>query len=138
MSSPLDYLNVLNFNTKRFQKFSQIVEQFPATDTPDVKVCVCRCWQSKKFPYCDGTHKIMMENGDNVGPYVAILKSPKTAKNNVIRIKQLNPNTNKNFVQTPAKSSKVVVLGKTGDLKSQKQENFILKNDYNAKTGAIK
>jgi len=29
----------------------------------------CRCWQSEKFPMCDGSHhKVNKENDDNVGP----------------------------------------------------------------------
>ena len=29
----------------------------------------CRCWKSKKWPYCDGSHtKHNQETGDNVGP----------------------------------------------------------------------
>lgn len=35
------------------------------------KCAVCRCWKSKKFPLCDGTHmKHNKETGDNVGPLV--------------------------------------------------------------------
>ncbi|XP_064614377.1 CDGSH iron-sulfur domain-containing protein 2 homolog B-like [Liolophura sinensis] len=35
------------------------------------KVSYCRCWRSKKFPLCDGTHnKHNTETGDNVGPVV--------------------------------------------------------------------
>ena len=35
------------------------------------KVAFCRCWQSKKFPYCDGSHrKHNEETGDKVGPVV--------------------------------------------------------------------
>ncbi|XP_014244872.1 CDGSH iron-sulfur domain-containing protein 2 homolog [Cimex lectularius] len=31
----------------------------------------CRCWRSKKFPYCDGSHGAHnAETGDNVGPVV--------------------------------------------------------------------
>mmetsp|Transcript_45478 Transcript_45478/g.73135 ORF Transcript_45478/g.73135 Transcript_45478/m.73135 type:complete len:104 (+) Transcript_45478:57-368(+) len=31
----------------------------------------CRCWKSKKFPFCDGAHgKHNKETGDNVGPLV--------------------------------------------------------------------
>eukprot|EP00271_Cylindrocystis_brebissonii_P013418 TRINITY_DN33225_c0_g1_i1.p1 TRINITY_DN33225_c0_g1~~TRINITY_DN33225_c0_g1_i1.p1 ORF type:complete len:108 (+),score=19.06 TRINITY_DN33225_c0_g1_i1:243-566(+) len=31
----------------------------------------CRCWRSKTFPLCDGTHvKHNKETGDNVGPLV--------------------------------------------------------------------
>ncbi len=25
--------------------------------TPDEKVALCRCFASKKFPFCDGSHK---------------------------------------------------------------------------------
>eukprot|EP01134_Creolimax_fragrantissima_P000369 CFRG0369T1 len=32
---------------------------------------MCRCWKSKKFPYCDGTHtKHNEQTGDNVGPLI--------------------------------------------------------------------
>jgi len=35
------------------------------------KVSYCRCWKSKKFPYCDGSHnKHNTECSDNVGPLV--------------------------------------------------------------------
>lgn len=35
------------------------------------KQAFCRCWRSKKFPYCDGSHgKYNMDTGDNVGPLV--------------------------------------------------------------------
>jgi len=34
-------------------------------------IALCRCWQSGKFPYCDGTHrKVNAEHGDHVGPAV--------------------------------------------------------------------
>ncbi|PAA68274.1 hypothetical protein BOX15_Mlig030320g1, partial [Macrostomum lignano] len=33
------------------------------------KVAMCRCWRSKKFPYCDGSHnQHNATTGDNVGP----------------------------------------------------------------------
>uniref|UniRef100_A0A8D0GW84 Iron-binding zinc finger CDGSH type domain-containing protein n=1 Tax=Sphenodon punctatus TaxID=8508 RepID=A0A8D0GW84_SPHPU len=33
------------------------------------KAVYCRCWRSKKFPFCDGTRiKHNEETGDNVGP----------------------------------------------------------------------
>lgn len=35
------------------------------------KIVLCRCWKSKKFPYCDGAHrKYNKENNDNLGPVV--------------------------------------------------------------------
>ncbi|UYV74825.1 CISD1 [Cordylochernes scorpioides] len=35
------------------------------------KTCFCRCWRSKKFPLCDGSHNAHNEaTGDNVGPLI--------------------------------------------------------------------
>lgn len=35
------------------------------------RVAFCRCWQSARFPYCDGAHKqINAETGDVLGPVV--------------------------------------------------------------------
>mmetsp|Transcript_14766 Transcript_14766/g.24023 ORF Transcript_14766/g.24023 Transcript_14766/m.24023 type:complete len:112 (-) Transcript_14766:2660-2995(-) len=35
------------------------------------KIVLCRCWKSKKFPYCDGAHvKHNEQTGDNVGPVI--------------------------------------------------------------------
>ncbi|XP_065843303.1 CDGSH iron-sulfur domain-containing protein 2 homolog B-like [Oscarella lobularis] len=35
------------------------------------KAVFCRCWKSKKFPYCDGSHnKHNQSTGDNVGPLI--------------------------------------------------------------------
>ncbi|CAF1202784.1 unnamed protein product [Rotaria sordida] len=34
-------------------------------------VSYCRCWKSKKFPLCDGSHNAWnKETGDNIGPLV--------------------------------------------------------------------
>mmetsp|Transcript_34323 Transcript_34323/g.74183 ORF Transcript_34323/g.74183 Transcript_34323/m.74183 type:complete len:98 (-) Transcript_34323:653-946(-) len=42
---------------------------------PGEKVVLCRCWQSAKFPLCDGSHaKHNKETGDNLGP--AIIRGP--------------------------------------------------------------
>ncbi|CAF1399937.1 unnamed protein product [Adineta ricciae] len=38
-------------------------------------VSYCRCWKSKKFPFCDGSHNAWnKETGDNVGPLVITKK----------------------------------------------------------------
>ncbi|KAI3388190.1 hypothetical protein SNEBB_006236 [Seison nebaliae] len=42
-------------------------------DVEDIgeKKAFCRCWKSKKFPYCDGAHnQHNAATGDNVGPLV--------------------------------------------------------------------
>ena len=47
---------------------------------PGEKCVVCRCWLSKKFPLCDGTHaKHNKETGDNVGPAIVSVKKPESA-----------------------------------------------------------
>jgi CDGSH-type Zn-finger protein len=38
---------------------------------PGEKVALCRCWQSKKFPYCDGAHRqLNEEQGCCLGPII--------------------------------------------------------------------
>ena len=35
------------------------------------KKVFCRCWKSKTFPYCDGSHVAHnKETGDNLGPLI--------------------------------------------------------------------
>lgn len=37
----------------------------------EARVAICRCWQSKKFPYCDGSHhKFNAENNEDLGPII--------------------------------------------------------------------
>lgn len=39
------------------------------------KIVVCRCWQSAKFPYCDGSHNAYnKEHNDNLGPAIVQVK----------------------------------------------------------------
>jgi len=49
---------------------AKVVDTVDIEDMGD-KGVFCRCWKSKKFPYCDGTHaKHNKETGDNVGPLI--------------------------------------------------------------------
>mmetsp|Transcript_7976 Transcript_7976/g.14164 ORF Transcript_7976/g.14164 Transcript_7976/m.14164 type:complete len:92 (-) Transcript_7976:175-450(-) len=42
---------------------------------PGDKASYCRCWASKKFPLCDGSHNAHnKEAGDNIGPIVVDVK----------------------------------------------------------------
>ncbi len=44
----------------------------------DQKVAICRCWQSKKFPFCDGAHaryNINLADDKKIGPM--IVSAPK-------------------------------------------------------------
>mmetsp|Transcript_32408 Transcript_32408/g.58868 ORF Transcript_32408/g.58868 Transcript_32408/m.58868 type:complete len:97 (+) Transcript_32408:75-365(+) len=49
----------------------KVVDFVAAKDLSQPKVAFCRCWLSKTFPHCDGSHaKHNKDNGDNVGPLV--------------------------------------------------------------------
>merc|ERR1712221_12929 len=49
---------------------AKVVDTFDIEDMGD-KAVYCRCWKSKKFPFCDGSHaKHNTETGDNVGPLI--------------------------------------------------------------------
>lgn len=48
----------------------KVVDTFDVEDLGNKSV-FCRCWKSKKFPYCDGAHGAHnKECGDNVGPLI--------------------------------------------------------------------
>lgn len=39
----------------------------------DGKIALCRCWQSKRFPYCDGSHREYNEqHSDSLGPIIVV------------------------------------------------------------------
>lgn len=46
----------------------KVVNSMDVEDIGD-KIALCRCWRSKKFPVCDGSHNTHNKKmGDNVGP----------------------------------------------------------------------
>lgn len=57
-------------NTAISKDSPKVVHSFDMEDI-GTKAVYCRCWKSKKFPYCDGAHtKHNEETGDNVGPLI--------------------------------------------------------------------
>ncbi|XP_059168405.1 CDGSH iron-sulfur domain-containing protein 2 homolog [Physella acuta] len=51
------------------------IEDLLKTIEPGGKISLCRCWRSKKWPYCDGVHKEHNKcSGDNVGPVNIVRK----------------------------------------------------------------
>ncbi|GAW80791.1 hypothetical protein, conserved [Plasmodium gonderi] len=90
MKDPLEYLNKINFNTNRFPQYTHLIENCPSEHEKEKVIRICRCWQSAKFPYCDDTHKILMENGDDVGPYVAKLSSYKLSDEEKLKQQKYN------------------------------------------------
>ncbi|TNM99075.1 CDGSH iron-sulfur domain-containing protein 1 [Takifugu rubripes] len=57
-------------NTSISKDSPKVVHSFDMEDIGS-KAVYCRCWKSKKFPYCDGSHsKHNDETGDNVGPLI--------------------------------------------------------------------
>eukprot|EP00232_Nephroselmis_pyriformis_P020793 CAMPEP_0182863830 /NCGR_PEP_ID=MMETSP0034_2-20130328/6855_1 /TAXON_ID=156128 /ORGANISM="Nephroselmis pyriformis, Strain CCMP717" /LENGTH=128 /DNA_ID=CAMNT_0024996069 /DNA_START=18 /DNA_END=404 /DNA_ORIENTATION=+ len=55
-------------NTAISKEKEKVVDSCHVEDIEDMKA-YCRCWKSKKFPYCDGAHTAHnKETGDNVGP----------------------------------------------------------------------
>ncbi|ENN79983.1 CDGSH iron-sulfur domain-containing protein 2 homolog [Dendroctonus ponderosae] len=52
----------------------KVVDTIDVEDITD-KAVFCRCWKSKNWPYCDGSHAAHnKETGDNLGP--VIVKKP--------------------------------------------------------------
>ncbi|CDR95126.1 CDGSH iron-sulfur domain-containing protein [Babesia bigemina] len=88
MSNPLECYEKLDFNTRQQPLYSHVIENFPKSDRPDVVVRLCRCWQSHKFPYCDDTHKLLVENGDDVGPFVAHIRAERSKKREYVKLRQ--------------------------------------------------
>ncbi|XP_050296348.1 CDGSH iron-sulfur domain-containing protein 2 homolog [Anthonomus grandis grandis] len=48
----------------------KVVDSIDVEDISE-KAAFCRCWKSKNWPYCDGTHATHnKETGDNLGPVI--------------------------------------------------------------------
>ncbi|VTZ67148.1 CDGSH iron-sulfur domain-containing protein, putative [Plasmodium chabaudi chabaudi] len=90
MKDPLEYLEHINFNTNKFPQYNHLVESCPSENEKEKIIRICRCWQSAKFPYCDDTHKVFIENGDNVGPFVAKLVSYKLSDDERLKQQKYN------------------------------------------------
>jgi len=60
----------LRMNTSYQLESSKVVDTFAASELP-AKTVFCRCWKSKKFPLCDGSHgKHNKACCDNLGPVI--------------------------------------------------------------------
>uniref|UniRef100_UPI00358FABA8 CDGSH iron-sulfur domain-containing protein 2A-like isoform X2 n=1 Tax=Myxine glutinosa TaxID=7769 RepID=UPI00358FABA8 len=58
-------------NLKIQKETAKVVNEIHVEDLREAKKCYCRCWRSKTFPVCDGSHnRHNEETGDNVGPLV--------------------------------------------------------------------
>eukprot|EP00933_Yihiella_yeosuensis_P084771 TRINITY_DN99431_c0_g1_i1.p1 TRINITY_DN99431_c0_g1~~TRINITY_DN99431_c0_g1_i1.p1 ORF type:complete len:143 (+),score=32.78 TRINITY_DN99431_c0_g1_i1:94-522(+) len=68
----------MNYNTMNHDKYHHVIQY--ATPGQEKTIKICRCWQAKRFPYCDDTHKVLIEAGDNVGPYVVKINPGQKAK----------------------------------------------------------
>ncbi|XP_050504617.1 CDGSH iron-sulfur domain-containing protein 2 homolog [Diabrotica virgifera virgifera] len=56
------------------KKSDKVVDSVDIEDIAD-KAVFCRCWRSKNWPYCDGSHNNHnKEQGDNVGPLIVSKK----------------------------------------------------------------
>ncbi|KAJ1144633.1 CDGSH iron-sulfur domain-containing protein 1 [Lissotriton helveticus] len=57
-------------NTQIDKDNPKVVHAFDIEDLGE-KAVYCRCWRSKQFPFCDGSHtKHNEDTGDNVGPLI--------------------------------------------------------------------
>ncbi|XP_007890065.1 CDGSH iron-sulfur domain-containing protein 2 [Callorhinchus milii] len=58
-------------NLKIQKENPKVVNEINIEDLHLTKAAYCRCWRSKTFPVCDGSHNKHNElTGDNVGPLI--------------------------------------------------------------------
>ncbi|XP_026688385.1 CDGSH iron-sulfur domain-containing protein 2 homolog isoform X2 [Diaphorina citri] len=56
---------------KHLYKSEDVVTNRFTVFPSDPPLVLCRCWESKKFPLCDGAHRAHNErNKDNIGPAI--------------------------------------------------------------------
>ncbi|KAI5703014.1 hypothetical protein M8J75_006755 [Diaphorina citri] len=78
---PLDYENIPSEEfwgteprrliNKYYSKHHDVVTDRFTIDTGIHTEAICRCWKSKKFPFCDNSHKYHNKfHKDNVGPLI--------------------------------------------------------------------
>uniref|UniRef100_A0A8C9HA17 Iron-binding zinc finger CDGSH type domain-containing protein n=1 Tax=Piliocolobus tephrosceles TaxID=591936 RepID=A0A8C9HA17_9PRIM len=71
-----DHRNKAMINLHIQKDNPKIVHAFDMEDLGH-KTVYCRCWRSKKFPFCDGSHtKHKEETGVNVRPLIIKKKEP--------------------------------------------------------------
>ncbi|XP_063774320.1 CDGSH iron-sulfur domain-containing protein 2 isoform X1 [Pseudophryne corroboree] len=58
-------------NLKIQKENPKVVNEINIEDLHITKAAYCRCWRSKTFPVCDGSHNKHNElTGDNIGPLI--------------------------------------------------------------------
>jgi CDGSH-type Zn-finger protein len=92
-------------NSNNLSQAHHVIEFAGEREVRTVKIC--RCWKSQKFPYCDNSHKQLLEHGETVGPFIARIEPhyPSTATIG---------NTAPNVVSTTMQLGKVFTRSLTG------------------------
>eukprot|EP01134_Creolimax_fragrantissima_P007732 CFRG7732T1 len=76
----------IRLNTSIRLDTAKVVDIVEFTELQDctTQLIMCRCWQSQKFPYCDGSHGAHnIATGDNVGPLlIKVIALPGRHANN--------------------------------------------------------
>ncbi|CAG9863647.1 unnamed protein product [Phyllotreta striolata] len=61
-------------NPQILKSSDKVVDSIDIEDISE-KAVFCRCWRSKNWPYCDGSHNAHNKSeGDNVGPLIVTKK----------------------------------------------------------------